>query len=160
MSSRLSTPFSSLKNNVICHYRRQSYFNAFYLQFPFLLYRYLMALFEWQEREEEWMNDIDARVQFAVDFGKQNRFLRDLSTFFSSWNYCICRLKRVLRIRIGFNFWWPKTFTTGKILTIFYQTLQYTYPCSSKEDVLATGEAFSPQKRISSCSKYEIFKNC
>jgi hypothetical protein len=63
-----------------------------------------MALFEWQEREEEWMNDIDARVQFAVDFGKQNRFLRDLSTFFSSWNYCICRLKRVLRIRIGFNF--------------------------------------------------------
>jgi hypothetical protein len=70
--------------------------------------------------------------------------------FFSSWNYCICRLKRVLRISIGFNFWWPKTITTGKILTIFYQTLQYTYPCSSKEDVLATGEAFSPQKRISS----------
>jgi hypothetical protein len=41
-------------------------------------------VFEWQEREEEWMNDIDARVQFAVDFGKQNRFLRDLSTFFPS----------------------------------------------------------------------------
>jgi hypothetical protein len=62
-------------------------------------------VFEWQEREEEWMNDIDARVQFAVDFGKQNRFLRDLATFFPSCNHCICRLKRVLRIRIGFNFW-------------------------------------------------------
>ncbi len=51
------------------------------------------------------MNDIDARVQFAVDFGKQNRFLRDLSTFYPSCNHCISRLKRrVLRIRICFNF--------------------------------------------------------
>jgi hypothetical protein len=59
------------------------------------------------------MNDIDARVQFAVDFGKQNRFLRDLSTFFPSCNNCICRLKRVLRIHIGFNFLMTKNW--GKI---------------------------------------------
>jgi len=39
------------------------------------LYRGIIPLFYTKEREEEWMNDIDARVQFAVDFGKQNRFL-------------------------------------------------------------------------------------
>jgi hypothetical protein len=51
--------------------------------YNFLVSNVSWHVFKWQEREEEWMNDIDARVQFAVDFGKQNRFLRDLSTFFS-----------------------------------------------------------------------------
>jgi len=39
------------------------------------LYRGIIPLLYTKEREEEWMNDIDARVQFAVDFGKTNRFL-------------------------------------------------------------------------------------
>jgi hypothetical protein len=33
--------------------------------------------------------------------------------------------------------------------------LQFTYPHASIKDAQATGEAFSPQKRISSTSKHE-----
>jgi pyruvate kinase len=42
------------------------------------LYRGIIPLLYTKEREEEWMNDIDARVQFAVEFGKKSRFLRHL----------------------------------------------------------------------------------
>jgi hypothetical protein len=45
------------------------------------LYRGIIPLLYTKEREEEWMNDIDARVQFAVEFGKKSRFLRHLFNF-------------------------------------------------------------------------------
>ncbi len=37
------------------------------------------------------------------------------------------------------------------------QKLQFTYHKASLKDVKAIGEAFSPQKRTSRTSKYEIF---
>ncbi len=43
-----------------------------------------------------------------------------------------------------------------KNLNFFYQKLQFTHPKVSINDVQATGEAFSPQKRTSSTSKREI----
>ncbi len=39
----------------------------------------------------------------------------------------------------------------------FDQKLQFTYPQAFLEDVQATGETFSPQKRTSSTSKNEIY---
>lgn len=39
------------------------------------LYRGIIPLLYTKEREAEWIDDIDARVQFAVEFGKTSRFL-------------------------------------------------------------------------------------
>jgi hypothetical protein len=41
-------------------------------------------------------------------------------------------------------------------IRIFNQKLLFSYPYASINDVQATGEAFSPQKRTSSTSKHEI----
>merc|ERR1711973_985946 len=39
------------------------------------LYRGLTPLYYTEDRAADWSNDIDNRVQFAVDFGKKNRFI-------------------------------------------------------------------------------------
>ena len=39
------------------------------------LYRGLTPLLYTADRDPDWMKDIDARTQFAIDFGKKNRFI-------------------------------------------------------------------------------------
>ncbi|XP_023338197.1 pyruvate kinase isoform X3 [Eurytemora carolleeae] len=39
------------------------------------LFRGLTPLLYTQDRDQDWMKDIDARAQFAIDFGKKNRFI-------------------------------------------------------------------------------------
>merc|ERR1711973_420927 len=39
------------------------------------IYRGLTPLYYTEDRAADWSNDIDNRVQFAVDFGKKNRFI-------------------------------------------------------------------------------------
>jgi len=40
------------------------------------LYRGLTPLLYTEDRNADWSADVDSRVQFAVDFGKQNRFIK------------------------------------------------------------------------------------
>jgi hypothetical protein len=43
------------------------------------------------------------------------------------------------------------------LISFIDQKLQFTFPLASRKDVQTTGEAFSPQMRISSTSKNEIY---
>lgn len=50
------------------------------------LFRGLTPLLYTQDRDQDWMKDIDARAQFAIDFGKKNRFVKFFFVVF--WNIC------------------------------------------------------------------------
>lgn len=47
------------------------------------LFRGLTPLLYTQDRDQDWMKDIDARAQFAIDFGKKNRFVKLFFVIFS-----------------------------------------------------------------------------
>ena len=42
------------------------------------LFRGLTPLLYTPDRDQDWMKDIDDRAQFAIDFGKKNRFVKFL----------------------------------------------------------------------------------
>ena len=44
------------------------------------LYRGLTPLYYTEPRSEEWHDDVDKRVEFAVEFGKKNRYVSSCLT--------------------------------------------------------------------------------
>jgi hypothetical protein len=66
-----------------------------------------------------------------------------------------CFGSAMVSMRIGFRLLMTKNKKIN--LNIFYQNMLFTYPRGSINDDQATGESFSPRKRISSTSKSEFF---
>jgi hypothetical protein len=54
------------------------------------------------------------------------------------------------------GFWWPKIEKWQQKKFLFFDQLQFTYPYASIKDVQSTGEAFSPQKRTSNTSEWNV----